>query len=278
MYAMWSAYSKIVRESVFPKRRELTSSDTKLDLTDDKDRTVLAGLKFKLSVISEPAIDFMRRVDDDIERLRENHLLTSALGKNVDTTAAVVRTNNGAAKVLGSCIVPLGKTLQLVVKVMDGVSAVLVLVPCHATLCSFCRYHQQAHPILKVSWTVLSAVYKVSDSLPFFLDVRRDKRTSWCQTLEVQMFQDEAVLDLTESLREMLGIAATFPQLLIVKGTTDVIEEIGQVSLRVASLIDEYTRHSFLGQPSLSTNPCCNFYRILAVTQCAQRDFRSRTT
>ena len=40
----------------------------------------------------------------------------------------------------------------------------------------------------------------------------------------------------------MLGVAQAHPDLLVIEGTTNVIEEIGRTSLRIASLIHEYTR------------------------------------
>jgi hypothetical protein len=62
------------------------------------------------------------------------------------------------------------------------------------------------------------------------------------------MSQDDAVRDLAKSLYEMMGVAARCADLSRIDGTTDVVAEIGKVSLEVASLIDEYTRHSFVGK------------------------------
>jgi hypothetical protein len=59
---------------------------------------------------------------------------------------------------------------------------------------------------------------------------------------------------LVESLREMLGIAKEYPDLLLIKGTTNVIEEIGRTSLRVASLIHEYTRQTFISKLKITTD------------------------
>jgi hypothetical protein len=53
---------------------------------------------------------------------------------------------------------------------------------------------------------------------------------------------------LADTLREILGIAKEKPDLLLVKGTDNVIEEIGRMSLKVASLIHEYTRVPFPGK------------------------------
>jgi hypothetical protein len=55
---------------------------------------------------------------------------------------------------------------------------------------------------------------------------------------------DDTVRALAESLRETLGIAKEYPDLLVVEGTTNVIEEIGRTSLKIASLIHEYAKLS----------------------------------
>ena len=62
------------------------------------------------------------------------------------------------------------------------------------------------------------------------------------------MLQDDDVRGLTESLREMVGIAAEHPDLPLILGTTNVIEEIGHLSLQIALLIDECANSSFIGQ------------------------------
>ncbi|KAF9470382.1 hypothetical protein BDN70DRAFT_939763, partial [Pholiota conissans] len=81
------------------------------------------------------------------------------------------------------------------------------------------------HPILKVSWTIMSAVYGA---------------------VEQAQLVDDNVRDLAESLRELLGTAKECPDLPVIKGTTNVIEEIGRMSLKVTSLIHEYTRPNFI--------------------------------
>jgi hypothetical protein len=68
------------------------------------------------------------------------------------------------------------------------------------------------------------------------------------QAVQGQMLQDDDVLSLAESLREMVGIAAECPGLQFIHGTTNVIEEIGHLSLQTALLIDECAKLSFIGQ------------------------------
>src|SRR3984885_11067201 len=71
---------------------------------------------------------------------------------------------------------------------------------------------------------------------------------SFNQAIRGQMLQDDDVRGLTESLREMVGIAAEHPDLPLILGTTNVIEEIGHLSLQIALLIDECANSSFIGQ------------------------------
>jgi hypothetical protein len=46
----------------------------------------------------------------------------------------------------------------------------------------------------------------------------------------------------------MVGIAAEHPDLPLIHSTTNVIEEIGHLSLQIALLIDECVKSSFIGQ------------------------------
>ncbi|KAF8162138.1 hypothetical protein BJ912DRAFT_299382 [Pholiota molesta] len=83
----------------------------------------------------------------------------------------------------------------------------------------------EAHPILKASWTVMSSVYKAVQEAEGI---------------------DATIQDLAANLREVLGVAKERPNLLSIEGTTNVIEEIGRTSLKVTSLIHEYTKQNFL--------------------------------
>jgi hypothetical protein len=65
------------------------------------------------------------------------------------------------------------------------------------------------------------------------------------------MLQDDDVRSLAENLHEMVGIATECPDLQFVHGTTNVIEEIGHLSLQIALLIDECAKLSIIGQSLL---------------------------
>ena len=63
-----------------------------------------------------------------------------------------------------------------------------------------------------------------------------------------ELLQDQSVQTLADSLREMVFAANECPDLSVIKGTEDVIEAIGRVSLEIASFIDEYARRTFAGE------------------------------
>ena len=63
--------------------------------------------------------------------------------------------------------------------------------------------------------------------------------------------QDDSIRELAVSLREMLATANMIPDLPVIPNTTDVIVDISRQSLRVASLIHEYTKLSLPGDSLL---------------------------
>ena len=66
--------------------------------------------------------------------------------------------------------------------------------------------------------------------------------------------QDDSIRELAGTLREMLATANTIPDLLVIPNASDVIVDISRQSLRVASLIHEYTKLSLAGDAFLL--PC----------------------
>jgi hypothetical protein len=75
------------------------------------------------------------------------------------------------------------------------------------------------------------------------------------QAVRQQMLQDDDVRNLAKSLHEMVGVAAECPDLPVIPSTTNVIEEIGRVSLQIALLIDEYAGSSLIGSLLSLLNP-----------------------
>ena len=63
--------------------------------------------------------------------------------------------------------------------------------------------------------------------------------------------QNDSIRQLAGTLREMLATANMVPDLPEIPNTTNVIEDIGCQSLRVASLIHEYTKLSLAGDSLL---------------------------
>ena len=71
------------------------------------------------------------------------------------------------------------------------------------------------------------------------------------QAIQETGLQDDSIRELAGTLREMLAIANMIPDLPVIPDTTDVIEDISRQSLRVASLIHEYTKLSLPGDSLL---------------------------
>jgi hypothetical protein len=67
------------------------------------------------------------------------------------------------------------------------------------------------------------------------------------QAVQQQRLDDGDVRGLAESLRELVGVAGDCP-VAEIKGTPDVIPSIARLAFEVASLIDEYTKSSFMGR------------------------------
>lgn len=105
---------------------------------------------------------------------------------------------------------------------------------------------KQAHPILKVSCTILLSVYEVSMIACWGRTKTEDD--AQMQAMKDEQQQDDAIRGLSETLREMICVANDSPDLLTIDGTENVIEAIGRASLQVSSVIDEYARLPFIGE------------------------------
>jgi hypothetical protein len=132
---------------------QLIPSDAKLDLVNETGAAV-AAMKIKLQLVSEPEQDFMKSVAADMACLNGSSVLATAYD-HAEAAISMASTGRRAAQTLG---VPVGKALQLIVKFMDGIADVRTKT--HSKP-DYSDCGEQIHPIVKVSWTVLSSVYKV---------------------------------------------------------------------------------------------------------------------
>ena len=70
--------------------------------------------------------------------------------------------------------------------------------------------------------------------------------------MKAQGILDGQIRDLSDTLKEMLFVAKAVPDLFIVEGTENVINEIGKVAMEVATLMSEYMESSSLASKSSS--------------------------
>jgi hypothetical protein len=91
-------------------------------LTDETGTPVAAHINIELRLVSGPEPDFMKRVDADIARLDSSSLAN--VSGHIDATTTVAQAGSSVAQTLGTCIGPLGRALQLMVKFMDSVEDV----------------------------------------------------------------------------------------------------------------------------------------------------------
>ncbi|KIJ18422.1 hypothetical protein PAXINDRAFT_8670 [Paxillus involutus ATCC 200175] len=147
--------------------------------------TLQGGGRATLTLRLSPVVDYQKALNDwvdaSLDRLDNNQRLTDGLD-NVDQAISSVQAVNSTLQTYGQYIVPLGQTLQLMKKLIDNVA--------------------DAHPFLKVGWTLLSSVYTV---------------------VQQQQLNDRDIQGLAESLREVVGVATDCP-VAEIKGTPDVIE------------------------------------------------------
>ncbi|KIK76044.1 hypothetical protein PAXRUDRAFT_835484, partial [Paxillus rubicundulus Ve08.2h10] len=92
-----------------------------------------------------PVVDFQQAVNDWVDaslaRLDNNEGLAEGLD-NFDQAISTTQAMYHAVETYGQYIAPLGQALRLMIKLIDNVA--------------------DAHPLLKVGWTLLSSVYTVS--------------------------------------------------------------------------------------------------------------------
>lgn len=76
------------------------------------------------------------------------------------------------------------------------------------------------------------------------------------------MDMDDAARVLAENLREMVGMAHQFRDVLLIEGTDNVIDKIGRLTLEVAYLIHEYAKLPLLGKLLLRRSPFKSSFRL----------------
>ncbi|KZP31011.1 hypothetical protein FIBSPDRAFT_926109 [Athelia psychrophila] len=166
--------------------RDFLDRDTKYLLTDETGSQAGLRLSVNIDLASIPPADFIKSVMDNASSLQ-----------SVGTSAP--------AQALGGFGLQIFQILKQIVPVIDTIA--------------------DAHPVLKMTWTVLSSVYKA---------------------VEDQVVQDTAVCDLAKSLQEILGVANICPELARIEDTDDVIAEIRRAALEGALLIAEYVGTTLL--------------------------------
>ncbi|KZP12267.1 hypothetical protein FIBSPDRAFT_1050183 [Athelia psychrophila] len=160
--------------------RDFLDRDTKYLLTDETGSQIDLRLSINIDLASIPPADFIKSVTENAAGLQ-----------SVGTSET--------AQALGGLGLQIFQILEKIVPAIDAIA--------------------DAHPVLKMTWTVLSAAFKAVKS---------------------QMDQDAAVCDLAKSLQEILDAANICPELARVEDTDDVIAEIRRAALEGALLIAEY--------------------------------------
>ncbi|KIJ11008.1 hypothetical protein PAXINDRAFT_16029 [Paxillus involutus ATCC 200175] len=172
-----------------------------------------------VTICLSPVVDFQQALNDWVDAslalLENNQGLAEGLD-NLEQARSAVQTMNYAVQTCGQYVIPL-EALRLMIKLIDNVADIGVSSFFGFKDSSDCT---QAHPLLKVGWTLLSSVYR---------------------TVQQQKVDDSDV----EGLAEIFDCSAAE-----IKGTPDVIQGIERLMVEVASLINEYTKGSSLVRPS----------------------------
>ncbi|KAF7976798.1 hypothetical protein HWV62_5652 [Athelia sp. TMB] len=205
----------------------------------------LPGKKYLVSEFKGQGIDLM---DEGTERELANEAGESVGSSIIIKLDAAVESRAAFMDTVNRDIARLGKFkgadgLQLATPIGGMIGTVLKkLMPIIDNFAS-------THPVLNLSWLALSAAYKVRHYQKSCRYLQGLKLAF--QAVQNQTAEDDTVRDLVESLREMAGAASQCPDLLVIEGTVDVIEEIGRTSLDIALLIHRYASPSIEGKSSI---------------------------
>ncbi|KAF9556642.1 hypothetical protein CPC08DRAFT_752398 [Agrocybe pediades] len=112
-----------------------------------------------------------------------------------------------------------------------------------------------AHPFVKVAWSALAFVY---------------------EAFEKTTLEDKAVRDLAESLREMLGVASARRDLLVIKDTVNVIEEMSLLALRIAQVLHEYCSPRLIARTIRLNMPASSLHARIQQYQAAHNELMKK--
>ena len=210
----------------------------------------LASVKIKvqLELVSDSQQDTIHEVDAAISRL--DNALFSKIPEDIDASAIAVKAAYSSTEMASSCIPSLGQVFETVVKIARTFSDVClshifnINIRHRIVLVSFCIADSS-----DIESFVYSSLLGVRGQY-FVVVTLKECRLQWdpSKAWKDQLLQDQSVQNLAESLREMVCAANECPDLSVIKGTEDVIEAIGRVSLEITSFIDEYARRTFAGE------------------------------
>lgn len=186
-------------------------------------------ISIKLDLVFEDHAEFMKTVDEDTLHL------------------AKVNGADAAQTIVGQ----LGTVLQKMVPIIDSFAAVSPSSSLSRIIIEVSHY---ADPSC-IKCRMDCAICRVqSERLPRYLMGRgylTNPFASAFKVIQSQIALDDAVRELVEVLREMAGAAAARPNLGEIRGTVNIIEEIGRTSLDAALLIHRYADPSIRGKPSV---------------------------
>ena len=167
----------------------------------------------------------------------------------IDSGSPTLQSLDDAARNVGTIIAPIGDALDAITRFVDKVSGVSVYFPYKRQARSFIRLTGASHP----ERIVASPVFCVQGVSSSRLCTQWSIPIALYQAVKQQVEQDKSLQDLVERLREMVGLVVAFPDLRTIPNTTDVIKKIGNVTIDISRLIDEYARQSSACESHLIT-------------------------
>jgi len=161
-----------------------------------------------ITIVNAGFPDVLHTILEHTDRVEEQKRFTPAILGSEDSARITLKGFEDVGQSLRAITPALGEALQAIQSIMNNMA--------------------DAHPLLKISWTMLLFLYKA------------EQHTS---------AQDEALCDLVDNLRETVALASECPNLkdIEMEGTIDVITTIGALTIDISCFIDKYARSSFSG-------------------------------